>query len=91
MESNGALGYTQAHSIYMPPGSDQANLEAFGNGGYFVYTKGEGWLACPVSGRDGVYQIFAQLPGVSYAATCIGLNIVTSDVPSGTIGAWQYP
>lgn len=91
VESGGALGYTQAHSAFIPPGADQGNLAAFGNGGYYVYTKGTGWVACPVPGKEGVYQVFARRIGVDYLSTCVSLNIVTSDVPSGTIGAWQYP
>ena len=88
IETDGAFGFSQAHSAVIPAGA-LIGFAGFEHG-YFVYAAAPNWLACPSPTVSGVYQVFASLPGVTYNATCVGLNIVTEDVASGVFGAWQY-
>jgi hypothetical protein len=91
---SGALGYTQAHSDEIPQGATV--------GGFVAYEQGEfqvagtpGWLACPASASQQAngqeYQIFAQLPQVSFPSDCFGLQMLTVDWDqSQGPAAWEY-
>lgn len=96
VESNGAFGFTQAHSAYVPPGADIAGVAAYDRG-YLVTTKGSGWTACQTAGSTSgpapappLYKIFARLPGLAFNASCVNLNIVTVGKAGNVYGAWQY-
>lgn len=89
VEPNGALGFTQAHSIAYPPGSIFGGTAAYQNG-IFTAPQGSSWFACPVADRPNQYQVFAQLPGVTLSSDCVGFNAYVKAQPQGTYGAWQY-
>lgn len=103
IRSNGALGYTQAHSGAIPTGAISTGFTftpasagaQFGNFG--VNLPGSaGFLACP-SGPDfhPPYQVFVNLKGLKDAdvaggkiSKCIDFNVIAPQA-SGP-DAWQY-
>ncbi|OCT54605.1 hypothetical protein CLCR_03078 [Cladophialophora carrionii] len=96
----GELGYTQAHSVSMPPGAVSCP---------FTYTKAPGayigrllmsigapfgitgFMACPTRSR-GIYQVFGNLKNATVplgnVSQCIGFDPLAADAPG--LGAWQY-
>lgn len=89
VEANGALGFTQAHSLSRPPGAIMGGGPAY-EGGLFFGPSHSPWFACPVkdSGGNQIWQLFASLPGVTLDPACVGLNARVQNA-SG-LGAWQY-
>lgn len=86
--AQGALGFTQAHSAYYPPGS-VFGVNAYQKGA-FVYLPGNGWTACPSEAYPGSYQVFQKLDGLTFNDTCVDFTILVKDWPSNVPGAWQY-
>ncbi|KAK4981649.1 hypothetical protein LTR66_009822 [Elasticomyces elasticus] len=88
IQSDGAITFTQAHS------AATYNLLSYDTrvylGGGFFGPNGVDWKACPVAGKAGVWQVFANLASVNFAPNCVGFYAVTHDQPQGTYGAWQY-
>ncbi|KAL8904687.1 MAG: hypothetical protein Q9207_003106 [Kuettlingeria erythrocarpa] len=85
----GALGFTTAHSAYIPPGSAVETFRAFpgepynattgSSGAFGLFTfqglGATGFLACPVNRNViGPYQVFADVDGLS-----------DEDVPGGCV------
>ena len=89
IEPDGALGFSQARSLFIPTGS-VFGVTAYANGG-FTY-NGAPWTACPINGEgeDQRWQVFAQLPGLFFPATCIPFEALVVPNTSGRPGAWQY-
>ncbi|MCJ1379114.1 hypothetical protein MMC17_002214 [Xylographa soralifera] len=100
---NGALSFTQAHSISYPPGSQFGGFG--GNGGEFVYAGANGtagWITCPVDALDFspplnyIYQIYANVsshptryPNNGPFFVCYDVTLLL-DKYTGGFGAWQY-
>ncbi|MCJ1473377.1 hypothetical protein MMC13_002028 [Lambiella insularis] len=100
---NGALSYTQAHSISYPPGSQFGVVS--GTGGELVYAGANGtagWIACPLPAStfspplNYIYQLYANVPshptrdpkdGAIFVCYPVTLLL---DAYSGGFGAWQY-
>ena len=98
--SNGALGYTQAHSASIPVGAVREGFKSTADGvfGFFGLGANGALVACP-TGENGnlgteVYQVFAKIVGLSDAdvplgnvSGCVGFDPVTLEAG---VGAWQY-
>ncbi|KAL2263918.1 hypothetical protein VTK26DRAFT_4299 [Humicola hyalothermophila] len=89
------VGYTQAHSAYVPPGSLVTGFGAYLGGG-FVNLNGDGWgwVACPprASGGGGTaWNLVAKnSTNADRLDACTPINLKVNPLPSGTFGAWQY-
>ncbi|MCJ1269128.1 hypothetical protein MMC22_009017 [Lobaria immixta] len=103
IRSNGALGYTQAHSASIPP-------RAITTG--FTYTRprrgaqfgtfdvslpgSTGLLACPLGARfSGPYQVFVNLNGLKDSDVAGGkinkcISFYALAIPTNGPDAWQY-
>ena len=89
----GALQFTQAHSNSGPPGA-LFDVNAWEHGS-FLYLGSNGWMACPSKvnnqTEDLSYQIFAQLPKLTFGGDCVPINILTADwVSNRSAAAWEY-
>lgn len=88
------MGYTQAHSAYIPPGSRTDGFGAYEGGGFVnLNGNGWGWVACPprASGGGGTAWVLiarnaTNAPGLS-GCTQVNLKIVPQ---TSGFGAWQY-
>lgn len=103
IRSNGALGYTQAHSASIPTGAITTGFTftpasegaQFGNFGIKL-PGSAGLLACPAGANfSGPYQVFANLKNLKDSDVaggkinkCIGFNVIAPKA-SGP-NAWQY-
>ncbi|KAI9680490.1 MAG: hypothetical protein M1817_003930 [Caeruleum heppii] len=86
---SGALSYTGPHSGSIPAGSLQTGFGTrYGTPLPALEFRAQGFLACPVVGAEGVYQVFANVP-VAERQGC--LPFVALEVPAAaTVGAWEY-
>jgi len=91
VQPDGQVGYTPAHTAYMPDGSlvtpfnytPQATPNSVGN----LKFDGKDFFACPV-GEQYIYQIYADVPGFT-KTDCIGIAVGTAEwTQEGE--AWQY-
>lgn len=87
-----SVGYTQAHSAYMPGGSLVEGFGAYAGGG-FVNLNGDGWgwVACPpVTAGGGRWRLVGR--NATSAAALAGCDAVNLRVVpfGGSVGAWQY-
>jgi hypothetical protein len=85
VQKNGAVGYTQAHSASAPAGSTFDGWSKSEGASFGSLSHKHGVLFCP---EGDAYKLFVQVPGVSFAATCLGANLLT--VNGTAPGAWQY-
>lgn len=101
VEPGGRVGYTQAHSLYMPTGSIPGGFSYFkcSNESYGHITTtafgATGLMACPDnSSGTPQYVIFASIPNVRVPSgnvqDCIGFDGLTSDYDGPIPAAWQY-
>ena len=100
IRSNGALGYTQAHSASFPTGSTQTGFTftpGTNFGTFSVSLPGSaGLIACPTGANfSGPYQVFANIKGLKDSDVpggkinkCIGFDALTG-AQNGAV-AWQY-
>jgi hypothetical protein len=75
---DGTLSYTAPHSAYKPEGSvvdgwTKTEGENFGNLAFK-----NGLIACPTKKEGEGYQVFGQLPGLTFDKACLGFNALTS-------------
>jgi hypothetical protein len=91
------VGYTQAHSAYVPPGSTIGGFVAYQGGGFVNLNPGAwGWVACPSTasgggGNDGRWNLVAKNEtNAANLGGCYAVNLRVTQLPSGTLGAWQY-
>jgi len=91
------LGYTQAHSASIPPGSLTTGFAAYEGGGFVnLNGNGWGWVACPPTaaggggGSDAWNLVAKNETNAANLGGCYGVNLKVNDLPQGTIGAWQY-
>lgn len=89
------LGYTQAHSAYIPPGSLTTGFGAYQGGG-FVNLNGNGWpwVACPPTasgGGGGLWNLVAKnSSNAASLSTCTPINLKINPLPQTGPSAWQY-
>lgn len=90
IDSNtGAVGYAQAHSGSVPPGSIidgwsvKQRVLAGGQLGELCWQNG--LLACPV---DDSWQVFANIENHEFPSECLGFTAVFTNSTAPT--AWQY-
>lgn len=91
------VGYSQAHSAYIPPGSILTGLAAYHGGGFVnLNGNGYGWAACPPTasgggGGSGAWNLVAKnASNAAVLGNCYGVNLKVQELPQGTYGAWQY-
>ncbi|KAL2155781.1 hypothetical protein VTH82DRAFT_523 [Thermothelomyces myriococcoides] len=89
------MGYTQAHSAYIPPGSITTGFGAYEGGGFVnLNGNGWGWAACPprASGGGGpAWNLAARNDSnADRYKDCTPINLRIHSLPRGTYGAWQY-
>ncbi|KAF2094107.1 hypothetical protein NA57DRAFT_80526 [Rhizodiscina lignyota] len=89
VNTNGALGYTQAHSGSFPQGA-VFGVTAYEDG-EFILPGSDGWVACVGTSAfmNPGSQIYAKLPGLTFSNLCYDVAIWTVDWNDGP-GAWQY-
>ncbi|KAJ4520744.1 hypothetical protein HRR83_002823 [Exophiala dermatitidis] len=93
----GEIGYTQAHSSFMPNGSLPCPFTYFKGPGAPLGILGidafgaTGLMACPTDGA--AWQVFANLPNATVpqgnASQCLGFDALALDFPK-LYAAWQY-
>lgn len=91
------VGYTQAHSAFIPPGSIVGGFAAYQGGGFVNLNGGGwGWVACPPTasgggGNDGRWNLVARNEtNAAILNACTAVNLKVNSLPQGTLGAWQY-
>lgn len=100
---DGAIGYTQAHSVSTPEGAIYKAFvyeapedgAAFGHLTFKRDGRDRGFLACSVKGdsEKGPWKIHANLPRVDFDDdACLGFSAlaVTGPKKGKQVGAWQY-
>jgi len=91
-----AVGYTIAHSAQIPAGSTVGGLQAYQGGGYVnLNSGGWGWVACPPTasgggGNNGWNLVAKNASNAANLGGCTAINLQVHQLPSGTIGAWEY-
>lgn len=89
---DGQLGYTQAHSGSMPPGSVTTPFqyipESEPNRVGSLTFNGGFWVACQAPEGNGVYQIYAQAASSFSRTDCTSISFSTSSYQGNS--AWQY-
>lgn len=87
------VGYTQAHSAYIPPGSTVGGFAAYKTGGFVNLNGGGwGWVACPpTDDNPGRWSLVARNEtNAAGLSACKAVNLKVTELPQGTFGAWQY-
>ncbi|KAF2711529.1 hypothetical protein K504DRAFT_375196 [Pleomassaria siparia CBS 279.74] len=84
---DGTLSYTSPHSAFIPAGSivdgwSRTEGESFGH-----LTFKNGLIACP-AGEGAGYQVYGQIPNVTFTPDCLGFSALTSNTTE--VGAWEY-
>jgi hypothetical protein len=92
VETDGALGFTQAHSANIPAGAVVSTFTlvpgtSFGTLG-FSGLGANGFVACPSANGLAPYQIFANVAGGDFT-NCLGFDALTTEFTEG-FGAWEY-
>lgn len=96
----GALKFTRPHSANIPAGSIKSGFEYKpGNPfGHWNWTgkDGSGFMACPVPGHDGRWEIFASVKDAVVptgdAGDCLGFEALAVPFQGGVRkpAAWEY-
>lgn len=84
IDTDGSLGYTVAHSAFIPPGAITSGFVFATNE---FYNLAGPFVACPQT-AGGDYQVFATIPGVTLSENCLGFDMRTESY-SG-FAAWEY-
>ena len=92
VETSGALGFTQAHSAFIPPGAVTGPFittpgVAFGTLS-FTGLGATGFVACPSANGGAPWQIFADVMGGNFT-NCLGFDALLSPFTGGA-AAWEY-
>ena len=88
IKPNGEIKYTQGKSGGISS-VDLVGITAYENGAYTY--GGAAWRACPIEGSDPPqWQVFAELPGLSFNSSCIPFEGLVKNDTSGKAGAWAY-
>ena len=78
---DGTMSYTSPHSVFKPNGSivDGWSKTEGENFGYLTFDQG--LIACPpaneTNGTYPGYQVYGQLPNITFAPGCLGFNALT--------------
>jgi len=95
--SNGALGYTQAHSSSLLPNATITGFIAYENGGFFHRNYSYGWEVCgPQPHSDdpqGVWWLRLRPDDMPVDGRCQGVNLLVKNsglLDSDHKWAWQY-
>ena len=88
------VGYTQAHSAYIPSGSLTTGFGAYEGGGFVnLNGNGGGWVACPprASGPAGnIWNLYGRnATNAASLSYCTPINLKINPTAGG-FGAWQY-
>jgi hypothetical protein len=90
------VGYTQAHSASIPPGSLTSGFAAYHGGGFVnLNGNGYGWVACPPmasggGGEDGWNLVARNDSNSGILNNCHGVNLEVHELEPNTYAAWQY-
>jgi hypothetical protein len=90
------VGYTQAHSAFIPPGSTTTGFAAYHGGGFVnLNGNGAGWVACPPTaagggGQNGWNLVAKNATNAGLLGNCFGVNLKVNELPANTFAAWQY-
>jgi Carbohydrate binding len=91
------VGYTQAHSAFIPPGSIVGGFAAYQTGGLInLNPSALGWVACPPTaagggGNNGKWNLIAKnSTNAANLGGCYAVNLKVNPLPTGTVAAWQY-
>ncbi|KAK0655032.1 carbohydrate binding-domain-containing protein [Cercophora newfieldiana] len=93
------MGYTQAHSAYIPEGSKRTGFAAYAGGGFVnLNSGGWGWVACPSTspvGGGGYWRLVARNETTAgelavWGCREVNLKVEVVDQRPGEFGAWQY-
>lgn len=95
LDPNWNIGYSQAHSAYIPSGSALTGLVAYHGGGFInLNGNGYGWVACPPTASSGGGSswnlVGKNASNAGALGNCYGVNLKVIELPKDTIGAWQY-
>ncbi|KAF2791857.1 hypothetical protein K505DRAFT_339186 [Melanomma pulvis-pyrius CBS 109.77] len=95
LHPGGMPTYTQAHSMYVPPGSQRVGFAAHAYGVFVNWKVPEGWWACrpdpELGDADGVWKIFGRKQGNGTRGKgCVGVNLLVDEVDAEQYWAWQY-
>lgn len=87
------VGYTQAHSAYVPPGSTVGGFVAFEDGGFVNVNEGAlGWATCyPTAsgGGGGKWTLWSRnASSAALGEGCFAVNLKVTPAEGGA--AWQY-
>jgi hypothetical protein len=93
------IGYTQAHSAYVPEGSKRTGFAAYQGGGLVNLNGGGwGWAACPstAAGGSGTYWSLVARNATNAEGLAVwncrevNLKVDVLGTGPGEFGAWQY-
>lgn len=90
------MGYTQAHSASIPPGSLISGFAAYSGGGFVnLNGNGYGWVACPPTspgggGEDGWNLVAKNASNSDILGNCYGVNLKVKELDPNSYAAWQY-
>lgn len=96
VDPSGALGFTQAHSASIPPGSALGPFEYTPGDSFGHFTfKGfgaKGFMACPA--EDNRWQVFAAIQNATVpggdVSKCLGFSALAPTAKKQGPAAWQY-
>ncbi|EAS27503.1 IgE-binding protein [Coccidioides immitis RS] len=97
VEPSGAVGFTQAHSTYIPPGSYIGGFtyEPRGEHGIYSFTGwgADGFMGCP-DPEVGFHQVYANIQNASVPTgdikDCLPFVALAITYPGNNPAAWQY-
>ncbi|EEP78741.1 hypothetical protein UREG_03587 [Uncinocarpus reesii 1704] len=97
VEPSGAVGFTQAHSAAIPPGSYIGGFTYAPGPNYGVYSfKGwdaDGFMGCP-NPKSGFYQVFANMKNATVPTgnikDCLSFTALAVNYTGPSPAAWQY-
>ncbi|WEW61453.1 hypothetical protein PRK78_006943 [Emydomyces testavorans] len=97
VEPSGAVGFTQAHSASIPPGSYIGGFKYRPGPGHGVYSftgwGATGFMACP-SPKAKYYQVFANIKNATVPSgnikDCLGFVALAFNYTGPSPAAWQY-
>lgn len=97
VEPSGAVGFTQAHSAYIPPGSYIGGFTYQPGPSYGRYSfngwGADGFMACPSPGTL-FYKVFANIRNATVPTgnidDCLGFVALAITYTGPSPAAWQY-
>ncbi len=101
MTATGRLGFTQAHSGYVPAGAALGPFTVTPGPSFGTFSfsglGATGFLACPTKNGTAPWQIFANVKGLNdtdvpggCVKDCLGFAALAPNYSAGRPAAWQY-